>query len=143
MLVLLPNQRYYFVLPIYKIRTYIHSFNGPLSGTSRVSRDQKGKINLDFTEAKIVSSSGISWAICKSATRSRLITTSAPHHSVFYRPIRYSWPKIYTCHMLPTTHLSPATAGLCCCPGTDRSTDRRTVLIPPLTAYAVRGRGNN
>jgi len=33
-----------------------------------------------------VSDSGISWAICKSASRSRQITTSASHHSVFYRP---------------------------------------------------------
>jgi len=33
-----------------------------------------------------VSGGGISWAICKSAPRSRQITTSAPHHSVFYRP---------------------------------------------------------
>ena len=29
------------------------------------------------------SGSGISWAICKSAPRSRQITTPAPHHSVF------------------------------------------------------------
>jgi len=27
-------------------------FNGPLSGTTRVSRYQKGKTNLDFIEAK-------------------------------------------------------------------------------------------
>ena len=33
-----------------------------------------------------VSGSGISWAICKSAHRSRQLTTPAPHHSVFYRP---------------------------------------------------------
>ena len=33
-----------------------------------------------------LSGSGISWAICKSAPRSRQITTPAPHHSVFYRP---------------------------------------------------------
>jgi len=33
-----------------------------------------------------VSDSGISWAICKSATCSRQITTPAPHHSAFYRP---------------------------------------------------------
>ena len=26
-------------------------FNGPFSGTTRVNRDQKGKTNLDFTEA--------------------------------------------------------------------------------------------
>ena len=33
-----------------------------------------------------MSGSVISWAICKSAPRSRQITTPAPHHSVFYRP---------------------------------------------------------
>jgi len=33
-----------------------------------------------------VSDSGISWAICKSAPRSRQVTMPAPHHSVFYRP---------------------------------------------------------
>ena len=33
-----------------------------------------------------VSGSGISWAICKSASRSRQTTMPAPHHSVFYRP---------------------------------------------------------
>ena len=39
-----------------------------------------------------MSGSGISWATCKSAPRSRQITTPAPHHSVFYRP-----------HALPAT----------------------------------------
>ena len=29
-----------------------HPFNGPLSGTTRMSRYQKGKTNLDFTEAR-------------------------------------------------------------------------------------------
>ena len=33
-----------------------------------------------------MSGSGISWAMCKSAPRSRQITMPAPHHSVFYRP---------------------------------------------------------
>jgi len=33
-----------------------------------------------------VSGSGISWAICKSAPRSRQTTTPAPDCSVFYRP---------------------------------------------------------
>ena len=32
--------------------THTHPFNGPLSGTTQVSRCQKGKINLDFTEAR-------------------------------------------------------------------------------------------
>ena len=31
-----------------------------------------------------MSGSGISWAICRSAPRSRQITTPAPHHSVFF-----------------------------------------------------------
>jgi len=35
-----------------KSSTHTHPFNGPLSGTTRVSRYQKGKTNLDFTEAK-------------------------------------------------------------------------------------------
>jgi len=29
-----------------------HPFNGPLSGTTRVSRYEKGKTNLDFIEAR-------------------------------------------------------------------------------------------
>jgi len=32
--------------------THTHPFNGPFSGTTRVSRYQKGKTNLDFTEAR-------------------------------------------------------------------------------------------
>jgi len=62
--------------------THTHAFNGPFSGTTRVSRYQKGKTNLDFTEARF-SGSGISWAICKSAPRSRQIAMPAPHRSVF------------------------------------------------------------
>ena len=33
-------------------RTHTHTFNGPFSGTTHVSRYQKGKTNLDFTEAR-------------------------------------------------------------------------------------------
>ena len=58
--------------------TYIHPFNGPLSETTWVSRYQKGKTNLDFTE-ETVGGSGISWATCTSAPRSREINhTSTP-----------------------------------------------------------------
>jgi len=45
-------------LPCFKHFSYLltddapHPFNGPLSGTTRVSRYQKGKTNLDFTEAR-------------------------------------------------------------------------------------------
>jgi len=31
---------------------HTHTFNGPFSGTTRVSRYQKGKTNLDFTGAR-------------------------------------------------------------------------------------------
>jgi len=48
-----------------------------------VSRYQKDKTNLDFTEATDSEWQCISWAICKSAPRSRQMTTPAPHHSVF------------------------------------------------------------
>ena len=151
----------------FNTHTHTHPFNGPFSGTTQVSRYQKGKTNLDFTEARdsewpwhqlchmqvctslqtdnhastpplsflqagcpscrptnsvkahththirltalfpglpgwagtrkvkpiwillkqeTASGNGISWAICKSAPRSRQITTPAPHHSVFYTP---------------------------------------------------------
>jgi len=59
-----------------------HTFNGPLSGTTRVSRYQKGKTNLDFTEARDISGSGISWAI----------TTPAPRHSVFTGRVSFQTP---------------------------------------------------
>jgi len=32
--------------------THTHPFNGPLSGTTWVSRYQKGKTNLEFTDAR-------------------------------------------------------------------------------------------
>jgi len=35
-----------------KTHTRTHPFNGPFSGTTRVSRYQKGKTNLDFTVAR-------------------------------------------------------------------------------------------
>ena len=36
----------------YSVNTLTHSFNDPLSGTTGVSRYQKGKTYLDFTEAR-------------------------------------------------------------------------------------------
>ena len=35
-----------------RCHTHTHPFNGPLSGTTRVSRYQKDGTNLDFTEAR-------------------------------------------------------------------------------------------
>ena len=47
--VTLPNTR-----PVYQsiAHTHTHPFNGPCSGTTQVSRYQKGKTNLDFTGAR-------------------------------------------------------------------------------------------
>ena len=71
-----------------RARARARAFNGPLSGTTRVGQYQKGETNRDFTEAR---DSEWQWhqlghIICKSASRSRQITTPAPHRSVFYRP---------------------------------------------------------
>ena len=63
--------------------THTQPFNDPMSGTARVSRYQKGKPDLDFTEA---SDSEWQWhqmghmQVCTSPS---LITTPAPHHSFF------------------------------------------------------------
>ena len=66
--------------------THTHPFNGPLSGTTRVSQYRKVKPIWILLKQDTVSGSGISWAICKSAPCSRQTTMPAPHHSVFYRP---------------------------------------------------------
>ena len=54
-----------------------------------------------------VSGSGISWAVCKSAARSRQITTPAPHQSVFYRPdalpAAQPWDGYNSCQWKPNT----------------------------------------
>ena len=65
--------------------THTHTFNGPFSETTRVSRYQKGKTNLDFTEAR---DSQWQWhQLGQSQSCSRQITMPVPHHSrVFYRP---------------------------------------------------------
>ena len=46
---LLPNQQ---CESTQHMHTHTHPFNGPLSGTTWVSRYQKGKTNLDFTDAR-------------------------------------------------------------------------------------------
>ena len=59
--------------------THTHPFNGPFSGTTEVSRYQKGKPIWILLKQETVSASGIRWA--KSAPRSRQTTTPASHHS--------------------------------------------------------------
>ena len=55
-------------------------------GLPRSAGTRKVKPIWILLKQETVSGSGISWAMCKSALRSRQITTPAPHHSVFYRP---------------------------------------------------------
>jgi len=62
-------------------------FNGLISRKIWVSWYLKDKTSLDLNEARddeILECSGISWTICKQfAPRSRQITTTSPHHSIF------------------------------------------------------------
>ena len=43
---------YWYACIVYTTHTHTHPFNVPFSGTTQVSRYQKGKTNLDFTEAR-------------------------------------------------------------------------------------------
>jgi len=61
-------------------------FNGPLSGTTRVSRYKKGKTNLDFTEARESEWQLHQLGHMQACTLLQIETTPAPRHSVFYRP---------------------------------------------------------
>ena len=63
--------------------THTLSFNGPFSGTTRVSRYQKGKTNLDFTEAR---DSEWQWHQLGHMQVCTSLQAATPHHSVFYRP---------------------------------------------------------
>jgi len=75
------------IIIIIIIHTHTHPFNSFLSGTAQVSRYQKGKTNLDFTEAR---DSEWQWhqlghmQVCTSLQTDN--HTPALHHSVFYRP---------------------------------------------------------
>jgi len=80
----LSNSPYYVGSVSSFLTAHTHPFNGPLSRTARVGQYQKGKTNLDFTEAR---DSEWQWhQLDQSAPRSRQKTTPAPHRSVFYRP---------------------------------------------------------
>ena len=76
---------------IHLLLTYLltctHPFNGPFPGLPRWASTRKVKLPIRISlKQETTSGSGISWAICKSASRSRQITMPVPHHIVFYRP---------------------------------------------------------
>ena len=54
-------------------------------GLSEWAGTKKVKPIWILLKQETVSGSGISWAICKSASLSRQVTTPAPHHSAFNR----------------------------------------------------------
>ena len=60
-----------------------HPFNGTCPGLPGWAGTRKVKPIWILLKQETVSGSGISWAVCKSAPRSRQITMPAPHHSVF------------------------------------------------------------
>ena len=67
------NKTYTFNETAFDAHTHTHTVNGT----------RKVKPIWILLKQETVSGSGISWAICKSAPRSRQITMPAPHHSVF------------------------------------------------------------
>ena len=73
--------------PIAQRHTHTHTRVTALClGQPRSAGTRKVKPIWILLKQETVSDSGISWAICKSAPRSRQITTPAPHYSVFYSP---------------------------------------------------------
>ena len=67
-----------------RAHTHTHTFNGPFSGTTRVSRYQKGKPIWILLEQETVSGSGIRWAkmqVCTSLQTDN--HTSTPPLSFF------------------------------------------------------------
>ena len=63
-----------------------HPFNGPLSGTTRVSRFQNGETNLDFTEARDSEWQWHQLGHMQVCTSLQTDNHANHHHSVFYRP---------------------------------------------------------
>ena len=78
-----PSQEFRKVSEGTHTHTHTHPFNGPLSRTTQVIRYQKGKTNLDFTEAR-----DSEWQmlghmqVCISLQTDNHAST---HHSVLYR----------------------------------------------------------
>jgi len=66
--------------------THTHLFNGPLSGTTQVSRYQKSKTNLDFTEARDSEWQWHHLGHMQACTSRQTDNHASTHQSVFYRP---------------------------------------------------------
>ena len=131
--------------------THTHPFNGPLSGTTWVSRYQKGKTNLDFTGARDSEWQWHQLGMRKSAPRSRQITMPAPHHSVFLQAGCSSCRPTNSVRALKAVQQSNelscwpshSSKHCWCGPCWDRQTDGRTHrFIDPCCAYYARSANN-
>jgi len=84
--------------------THTHPFNGLCPGLPGWASTRKVKPVWILLKQETVSGSGINWAICKSASRSRQITMPAPHHSVFTGQMPFLSPN----------QQRQSTEGMCC-----------------------------
>jgi len=75
-----------FLLSVSSVTIHTHPFNGPFSGITQVSRYQKDKTNLDFTEARDSEWQWHQLGHMQVCTSLQTDNHAAPHHSVFYRP---------------------------------------------------------
>ena len=72
---------------------HVCTFNGPFPRLPRWTGTTKVKPVWILLKQETASGSGISWAMCKSASRSRQTTTPALHHSVFTGWMPFLSPK--------------------------------------------------
>ena len=92
------------------IRTYqathshTHRFTAICPGLPGRAGTRKVKPIWILLKQETVSDSGISWAICKSASRSRQITMPARHHSVFLQARCHSCRRTNSVKALKAQH---------------------------------------
>jgi len=68
------------------VHTHTHPFNDPLSGTTWVSQYQKGKTNLDFTEARDSEWQWLQLGHMQVCTSLQRYPRQHPTTQFFYRP---------------------------------------------------------
>ena len=93
--------------------THTHPFNGPFPGLPRSAGIRKVKTIRILVKQETVSGSGVSWAICNYAPRSRKTTTPAPHHSVFFTGRMPFLPPNQQCQSTEGTKLPLCTRTQC------------------------------
>jgi len=93
--------------------THTQRLTALFSRTTQVSGYQKGKTNLDFTEARDSEWQWHQLGICKSAPRSRQITTPATHHSVFTGRMPFLPPNQQRQNTEGTTTTTTAARSMC------------------------------